>query len=119
MRCYGVLFRQGSFSTGQMEVSALKYSGGIGLHARSPLLRLQSDERLIGLVRRGNSVAFEVLVSRYESRLLAFCRSTMLACDPSPRFLLHGTKGSFLKNAPNAPHDGDTRYGYLDLTFTF
>ena len=57
-----------------MEVSALKYSGGIGLHARSPLLRLQSDERLIGLVRRGNSVAFEVLVSRYESRLLAFCR---------------------------------------------
>ncbi|HWZ52953.1 MAG TPA: Gfo/Idh/MocA family oxidoreductase [Granulicella sp.] len=30
-------------------------------------------------------------------RLLAFCRSTMLACDPSPRFLLHGTKGSFKK----------------------
>jgi hypothetical protein len=28
-------------------------------------------------------------------------------------------KGSFLKNAPNAPKDGDTRYGYLDLTFTF
>ena len=57
-----------------MEVSALKYSGGIGLHARSPLLRLQSDERLVGLVRRGSVTAFEVLVSRYESRLLAFCR---------------------------------------------
>ena len=57
-----------------MEVSALKYSGGIGLHGRSPLLRLQSDERLVALVRRGNSAAFEVLVSRYESRLLAFCR---------------------------------------------
>jgi RNA polymerase sigma factor (sigma-70 family) len=57
-----------------MEVSALKYSGGIGLHARSPLLRLQSDERLVVLVRRGNPGAFEVLVSRYESRLLAFCR---------------------------------------------
>jgi RNA polymerase sigma factor (sigma-70 family) len=57
-----------------MEVSALKYSGGIGLHARSPLLRLQSDERLVALVRRGNATAFEVLVSRYESRLLAFCR---------------------------------------------
>jgi RNA polymerase sigma factor (sigma-70 family) len=57
-----------------MEVSALKYSGGIGLHGRSPLLRLQSDERLVGLVRRGNTAAFELLVSRYESRLLAFSR---------------------------------------------
>jgi RNA polymerase sigma factor (sigma-70 family) len=57
-----------------MEVSALKHSGGIGLHARSPLLRLQSDERLVALVRRGNSTAFEVLVSRYQSRLLSFCR---------------------------------------------
>src|ERR1700736_1466865 len=58
----------------RMEVSALRYTGGIGLHGRSPLLRLQSDERLIALVRRGNSTAFEVLVSRYQSRLLAFCR---------------------------------------------
>src|SRR3984885_7041730 len=57
-----------------MEVSALKYSGGITLHGRSPLLRLQSDERLIAYLRRGNSAAFEVLVSRYQSRLLAFCR---------------------------------------------
>ena len=57
-----------------MEVSALKYSGGLGLHGRSPLLRLQSDERLIGFVRKGNQAAFEVLVSRYESRLLSFCR---------------------------------------------
>ena len=57
-----------------MEVSALRYSGGIGLHARSPLLRLQSDERLVTLIRRGSTAAFEVLVSRYHSRLLAFCR---------------------------------------------
>jgi RNA polymerase sigma factor (sigma-70 family) len=57
-----------------LEVSALKYSGGIGLHGRSPLLRLQSDERLVALVRRGNPAAFEVLVGRYESRLLSFCR---------------------------------------------
>ena len=57
-----------------MEVSALKYSGGVGLHGRSPLLRLQSDERLISLLRRGNTSAFEVLVARYESRLMAFCR---------------------------------------------
>src|SRR5947199_7415156 len=57
-----------------MEVSALRYSGGIGLHARSPLLRLQSDERLVAMTRRGNAAAFEVLVSRYHTRLLAFCR---------------------------------------------
>ncbi len=57
-----------------MEVSTLRYSAGVGLHGRSPLLRLQSDERLIALLRRGNNAAFEVLVSRYHSRLLAFCR---------------------------------------------
>src|ERR1700758_3503601 len=62
-----------------MEVSALKYSGGIGLHGRSPLLRLQSDERLVALVRRGNAAAFQKLGSRYESRLLAFCRH-LLGC---------------------------------------
>jgi RNA polymerase sigma factor (sigma-70 family) len=57
-----------------LEVSALRYSGGIGLHARSPLLRLQSDERLVSLIRRGSTAAFEVLVARYNARLLAFCR---------------------------------------------
>src|SRR4051812_45842461 len=41
---------------------------------RSPLLRLQSDERLVALTRKGNTPAFEALVQRYESRLLAFCR---------------------------------------------
>lgn len=57
-----------------MEASALTYSGGIGLQGRAPLLRLQSDEKLIGYTRRGNQAAFEVLVSRYQVRLLAFCR---------------------------------------------
>jgi RNA polymerase sigma factor (sigma-70 family) len=57
-----------------MEVSALKLSGGVGLHGRSPLLRLQSDERLVALIRRGSQPAFEMLVGRYHVRLLAFCR---------------------------------------------
>jgi RNA polymerase sigma factor (sigma-70 family) len=56
-----------------LEVSALTHAGVAG-HARSPLLRLQTDERLITLVRRGNHHAFEALVARYQSRLLAFCR---------------------------------------------
>jgi RNA polymerase sigma factor (sigma-70 family) len=57
-----------------VEASAVHQTGAAGLHGRSPLLRLQSDERLIALVRRGNSHAFEALVARYQSRLLAFCR---------------------------------------------
>ena len=44
------------------------------LGGRSPLLRLQSDERLIVLMRGGNDAAFEVLFGRYRTRLLGFCR---------------------------------------------
>jgi RNA polymerase sigma factor (sigma-70 family) len=62
-------------ATTTLEASALHHPAGIaGVHGRSPLLRLQSDERLIALVRRGNHHAFEALVARYQSRLLAFCR---------------------------------------------
>jgi RNA polymerase sigma factor (sigma-70 family) len=57
-----------------VEVSALKHVGAAGTHGRSPLLRLQSDERLVALIRRGNQHAFEALMGRYQSRLLAFCR---------------------------------------------
>src|SRR2546423_8899119 len=58
----------------RVEVSALKHAGMPGLHGSWPLLRLQSDERCVALIRRGNHGAFEALVSRYQSRLLAFCR---------------------------------------------
>jgi RNA polymerase sigma factor (sigma-70 family) len=44
------------------------------LPGRSPLLRLQGDEKLIAMTRRGQHAAFETLVQRYQSRLLAFCR---------------------------------------------
>jgi RNA polymerase sigma factor (sigma-70 family) len=57
-----------------VEVSALKAPVAPGLRSPSALLRLQSDERLIALIRRGQHAAFETLVSRYQSRLLAFCR---------------------------------------------
>ncbi len=63
-----------------MEVSALKPAGLPGLHGRSPLLRLAADERLVALIRRGHHGAFEALVSRYQPRLLAFCRH-MLASN--------------------------------------
>src|SRR6059036_711357 len=56
-----------------MEVSALRHPG-LPLRGPTPLLRLQSDERLVMLTRRGNPAAFESLVARYQARLLSFCR---------------------------------------------
>jgi RNA polymerase sigma factor (sigma-70 family) len=44
------------------------------LSGRSPLLRLQSDERLIALIRSGSDAAFDLLFERYRTRLLGFCR---------------------------------------------
>jgi RNA polymerase sigma factor (sigma-70 family) len=58
-----------------LEASALQHSARFpALAGRSPLLRLQSDERLVALTRRGQHGAFEALVQRYQPRLLAFCR---------------------------------------------
>jgi RNA polymerase sigma factor (sigma-70 family) len=57
-----------------VEVTALKPGVAPGLKGASPLLRLQPDERLIALTRRGQHAAFETLFSRYHSRLLSFCR---------------------------------------------
>src|SRR3954463_14628725 len=58
-----------------VEASALTHAGAHGhLRGPTPLLRIQSDERLVALTRRGNQAAYEALVGRYQSRLLAFCR---------------------------------------------
>ncbi|MHB8234379.1 MAG: RNA polymerase sigma factor, partial [Solirubrobacteraceae bacterium] len=58
-----------------MEASALTHSPAApALRGPTPLLRLQSDERLIAMTRRGQHAAFEALCSRYQSRLLSFCR---------------------------------------------
>jgi RNA polymerase sigma factor (sigma-70 family) len=62
-----------------LEVSALKPAALPALRGPSALLRLQSDERLIAMIRRGQHGAFEALFSRYHARLLAFCRH-MLGC---------------------------------------
>src|SRR3954451_7348789 len=58
-----------------MEASTLTYASRSGLLARrSPLLRLQRDEKLVVMIREHHDRAFEVLFDRYQSRLLAFCR---------------------------------------------
>jgi RNA polymerase sigma factor (sigma-70 family) len=57
-----------------VEATALTHSSVPGLNRPSPLLRLQPDEKLVALTRRGQHAAFETLFSRYQSRLLSFCR---------------------------------------------
>lgn len=61
-----------------MEASALTQASQRGLLARrSPLLKLQGDERLIAMARSGNAGAFETIVDRYQGRLLGFCRQML------------------------------------------
>jgi RNA polymerase sigma factor (sigma-70 family) len=64
-----------------MEAHALNHSAGSALQGRSPLLRLQSDEKLIALIRRGHHGAFDALFQRYQSRLLAFCRHMLASTE--------------------------------------
>src|SRR4051794_8311137 len=71
-----------------MEASALTSASHSGLLARrSPLLRLQGDEKLVALIRAGHDRAFEVLFDRYQSRLLGFCRH-MVASNQDAEDLL-------------------------------
>ena len=51
------------------------------LGRRSPLLKLQGDERLVAMIRDGHDHAFEVLFERYHSRLLAFCRHMLRSTE--------------------------------------
>ncbi len=61
-----------------MEASALSHASRRGLLARrSPLLKLQGDEKLIAMARAGNPSAFETIVDRYQGRLLGFCRQML------------------------------------------
>jgi RNA polymerase sigma factor (sigma-70 family) len=65
-----------------MEASTLTHAsrGGL-LGRRSPLLKLQADEKLVALIREGHEHAFDVLFDRYHSRLLAFCRNMLRSTE--------------------------------------
>ncbi len=79
-----------------MEASALQHSARLpALAGRSPLLRLQSDERLIALIRRGHHGAFEALVQRYQPRLLAFCRHMLSSQEDAEDVLQEVFAASF------------------------
>src|SRR6201990_1799658 len=79
-----------------MEASALNHSATLpALGGRSPLLRLKSDEQLITMVRRGQTAAFEALVQRYQSRLLAFCRHRLGSTEDAEDVLQEVFAASF------------------------
>src|SRR3712207_7668329 len=79
-----------------MEASALQHSARIpALAGRSPLLRLQSDEKLVALTRRGQHGAFEALVQRYQPRLLAFCRHMLRSQEDAEDVLQEVFAASF------------------------
>ena len=80
----------------RLEASALQHSARLpALAGRSPLLRLQSDERLIALIRRGHHGAFEALVQRYQPRLLAFCRHMLSSQEDAEDVLQEVFAASF------------------------
>jgi len=61
-----------------LEASTLTHVQRRGLFARrSPLLKFQDDANLVALTRKGHQHAFDVLVERYQSRLLGFCRQML------------------------------------------
>jgi RNA polymerase sigma factor (sigma-70 family) len=65
-----------------LEASALTHASQRGLLARrSPLLKLQGDEKLIAMARGGNPGAFEAIVDRYQGRLLGFCRQMLKSTE--------------------------------------
>jgi RNA polymerase sigma factor (sigma-70 family) len=79
-----------------VEASALQHSARLpALAGRSPLLRLQSDERLVALIRRGHHGAFEALVQRYQPRLLAFCRHMVASQEDAEDVLQEVFAASF------------------------
>lgn len=79
-----------------MEASALPHSAhASALIGRSPLLRLQSDEKLIALIRRGHHGAFEALMQRYQPRLLAFCRHMLGSTEDAEDVLQEVFTASF------------------------
>ncbi|MDQ6732318.1 MAG: hypothetical protein M3022_18995 [Actinomycetota bacterium] len=64
-----------------MEPSAREHPSAGSRWRGLPLLRLQSDERLVAHVRRGDHAAFEALVDRYGPRLVGFCHHLLGSRD--------------------------------------
>lgn len=74
-----------------MEASAIHAGTGLGrgrVTLATPLLRLRSDQQLVGIFRTGNDDAFRVIHDRYRSRLLAYIRQMLARSNPDAEDVL-------------------------------
>ena len=74
-----------------MEASAIHARTGLGrgrVTLPTPLLRLRSDQQLVGLFRSGNEDAFRVIHDRYRARLLAYVRQMLAGQHPDAEDVL-------------------------------
>jgi RNA polymerase sigma factor (sigma-70 family) len=70
-----------------LEASAIPASVGLSrnrLAIGAPLLRIRSDEQLVGMFRGGNDDAFRVIHDRYRSRMFAYARQMLGATSQDP-----------------------------------
>jgi len=74
-----------------VEASAIHARTGLGrgrVTLPTPLLRLRSDQQLVGLFRSGNEDAFRVIHDRYRARLLAYVRQMLAGQHPDAEDVL-------------------------------
>src|SRR3712207_992306 len=67
--------------------SAAAQRPGVRLPAR--VLRMASDDRLVGQVRAGSQAAFEVIYDRHHRGILAFCRHLLGSPDEAEDAVQH------------------------------
>ncbi len=91
--------REGTWKEAGNDANGMLFD--LGPHLVDQALALfGAPEAITASVRRDRDAtaiedAFDITL--HYPRLLAICRATMLAAEPAPRFLLHGTLGSFRK----------------------
>ena len=91
--------RENTWKEAGSEANGLLFD--LGPHLVDQVLALfGAPEGITASVRKDRDLtdiedAFDITL--HYPKLLAHCRSSMLACDAAPRFLLHGTSGSFKK----------------------
>ena len=91
--------KQGTWKEADSDANGLLMD--LGPHLVDQSLALFGTPKAISAsVRRdrdGTAIEDAFDITLEYDRLRVFCRSTMLAAQPAPRFLVHGTRGSFRK----------------------
>ncbi|MBS1799002.1 MAG: Gfo/Idh/MocA family oxidoreductase [Acidobacteria bacterium] len=91
--------REGTWKESANDANGMLFD--LGPHLVDQALALfGAPQSIAACVRRdrdttGIEDAFDITLDY--PKLQAICRATMVAAEPAPRFLLHGTKGSFIK----------------------